>query len=112
MSSVTSAAAPKPTTSKPTALRSSSCERNPFCGKYRRCLDQAARLDLRQIDCSRCVFRHDRSGDEETREYLAGYLELLKVIVQGNKWLQPSQLIVSDLEPACEIYQEDLDVLR
>lgn len=112
MAFATSAAVSKPTTAKPTALRSSSPERNPLCRKYRRCLDQAARLDLRQFDCSRCVFRYDRSGDEETRQYLTGYLELLKVIVQGNKWLEPSRLIVSDLEPVCEIYRENLDVFR
>ena len=41
-----------------------------------------------------------------------GYLELLKVIVQGNKWLEPSRLVVSNLEPVCEIYREDLEVLR
>ena len=81
MPSAPSVAGPKPTTSKPIALRSSSPERNPLCGKYRRCLDQAARLNLRHIRCSRCVFRNDLSGDHETRDYLMGYLELLKVIV-------------------------------
>ena len=72
--------------------------RNLFCGKYRHCLDQAARHDLKDIDCSRCCLRDDRSGQEETRRYLSGYLQLLKVIVQGNKWMEPAQ--VFDLNPA------------
>jgi hypothetical protein len=60
-------------------------KRNPFCGKYKHCLDQAARLDLSNIDCSRCFFRNDESGRAETRQYLSSYLHLLKVIVHEDR---------------------------
>ncbi len=59
--------------------------RNPFCGKYEHCLKEAARLDLPDINCSRCFFRDNQSGRQETRLYLSSYLELLKIIVQGDR---------------------------
>jgi hypothetical protein len=62
--------------------------RNPFCRKYTRCLNQAARLDLAQVDCRRCFFRRDHAGIDETKVYLASYLALLKTIVKGNTWME------------------------
>jgi hypothetical protein len=57
--------------------------RNPFCRKYERCLNQAARHNLTDIDCRRCHFSGDKSGAGETGLYAAAYLELVRVIMNG-----------------------------
>ena len=60
--------------------------RNPFCRRYERCLNEAARHNMTDIDCRRCYFRRDKSGTSETEVYAAAYLELARVIMQGVSW--------------------------
>lgn len=83
-------------------LRCSSAKRNPFCRKYEQCLNTAARLNVKRMDCCRCFFRNDQSAREETAYYLSGYLRLLKVVIHGDKGLDPTRSRVADIAPLDE----------
>ena len=40
-------------------------ERNPFCRHYDRCLDEAALLNLPELPCAQCEYRHAMHWDRE-----------------------------------------------
>ena len=57
--------------------------RNTNCRRYQECLDRAAKLDLEDMGCSRCVLRDDQSGLTE-EQHMKLYLELLSTLPETN----------------------------
>ena len=60
-------------------------KRNINCRHYINCLDKAAKANDRELECEKCMFRHDNSYKMDNADY-SGLLKLYhRILSNGDK---------------------------